>query len=248
MQNLVTLKGGVNHRCRIRYLIASSLLPELYASNLMDSSKQRAMVASGQNNPSGANLLSSALACSCVSHNQCPMLVRPHFGPQKKARETMKVVNAEAIAELLSRAAASPRKRMNLNLHAGPSDAVGRFLNAGIAGTYVRPHRHRIDRWELVTVLKGRFDVVIFTSEGMVKSRAVLGSPSAHVAEISGGEWHGVVFHAPLAVVLEVKAGPYEPHLDKEFASWAPAENDPAVARFVNWLETAKPGDFVPRQ
>ena len=138
----------------------------------------------------------------------------------------MKIVNAEAIAELLSRAAASPRKRMNLNLHAEQTDSVGRFLNAGIAGTYVRPHRHRIDRWELVTVLKGRFDVLIFTSDGVVKSRVVLGSQGASVAEIPGGEWHSVVFHAPAAVVLEVKAGPYEPQLDKEFASCA--DIDPA--------------------
>ena len=66
----------------------------------------------------------------------------------------MKIVTAETIAELLSRAAASPRKRMNLNLHAEPTDSVGRFLNAGIAGTYVRPHRHRIGRGELVSVLQ----------------------------------------------------------------------------------------------
>jgi hypothetical protein len=43
---------------------------------------------------------------------------------------------------------ASPRKKMNLNLHAEQTDAVGRF-HAGIAGNYVRPHRHRIDRWEI---------------------------------------------------------------------------------------------------
>jgi len=166
----------------------------------------------------------------------------------RKAHETMKIVNAETIAELLSRAAASPRKRMNFNLHSEQTDSVGRFLNAGIAGTYVRPHRHRIDRWELVTVLQGKFDIVIFTSDGVVESRVVLGSPKATVAEIPGGEWHSVVFQAPSAVVLEVKAGPYEPQLDKEFASWAPPENDPAAARFVSWLETAAPGDAVSRQ
>ena len=157
----------------------------------------------------------------------------------------MKIVNAETIAELLSRAAASLRKRMNLNLHAEQNDSVSRFLNAGIAGTYVRPHRHRVDSWELVTVLQGRFDVVIFTPEGVVKSRVVLGSHVASVAEIPGGEWHSVVFHAPAAVVLEVKAGPYDPQLDKEFASWAPAENDPAAARFVSWLETAASGEAL---
>jgi cupin fold WbuC family metalloprotein len=83
----------------------------------------------------------------------------------------MKVVAAETIAELLSRAAASPRKRMNLNLHAELADTTNRFLNAGIAGTYVRPHRHRIDKWELLSVVQGRFDVLTFTSDGVVKNR-----------------------------------------------------------------------------
>jgi cupin fold WbuC family metalloprotein len=155
----------------------------------------------------------------------------------------MKIVTAETIAELLFRAAASPRKRMNLNLHAKPTDPIGRFLNAGIAGTYVRPHRHRNGKRELVSVLQGKFDLVIFTSDGVVKNRVALSSEGANVAEIPGGDWHGVVFHAPAAVVLEIKAGPYEPRLDKEFASWAPPEDDPAAALFVTWLETAAPGD-----
>jgi cupin fold WbuC family metalloprotein len=54
----------------------------------------------------------------------------------------MKIVTTEAIEELLTRAATAPRKRLNLNLHAEPSDPINRFLNAGLAGTYVRPHRH----------------------------------------------------------------------------------------------------------
>jgi cupin fold WbuC family metalloprotein len=157
----------------------------------------------------------------------------------------MNIVTAETIAELLSRAAASPRKRMNLNLHAEPTDPIGRFLNAGIAGTYVRPHRHRMGKWELVTVLQGKFDLVIFTADGVVKNRVALKSEGACVAEIPGGDWHSVVFHAPAAVVLEVKAGPYEPRLDKVFASWAPPEDGSAAARFVTWLETAAPGERV---
>ena len=155
----------------------------------------------------------------------------------------MKIVTAEMIAKLLSRAAASPRKRMNLNLHAEPTDPIGRFLNAGIAGTYVRPHRHQIGRWELVSVLQGRFDLVIFTSDGVVESRVALSA--GDVVEIPGGVWHSVVFHAPAAVILEVKAGPYEPRLDKEMAGWAPPEDDPAAALFVTWLETAAPGERV---
>jgi cupin fold WbuC family metalloprotein len=117
------------------------------------------------------------------------------------------------------------------------------FLMLELRGTYVRPHRHRIGEWELVSVLQGKFDLVIFTSDGVVKNRVALSSDGASVAEIPGGDWHSVVFHAPAAVVLEIKAGPYEPRLDKEFASWAPPEDDPAAAPFMTWLETAVPGE-----
>jgi cupin fold WbuC family metalloprotein len=54
-------------------------------------------------------------------------------------------------------------------LHAELSDPINRFINAGLVGTYVRPHCHRIGRWELVNVLQGSLDVVIFTSGGQFK-------------------------------------------------------------------------------
>jgi hypothetical protein len=88
-----------------------------------------------------------------------------------------------------------------------------------------------------VSLLQGRCDLVTFTSDGVLKSRVPLSSEGTNVAD------HSVVFHAPAAVVLEVKAGPYEPRLDKEFASWAPPENDPAAASFVTWLEAAALGE-----
>jgi cupin fold WbuC family metalloprotein len=94
-----------------------------------------------------------------------------------------------------------------------------------------------------LNVVQGRLDVVIFSSEGEIKGRFPLGSEGASVVEIPGGDWHGIVFHAPAAVVLEVKPGPYEPQLDKEFSDWAPVEDDPAAAVFVTWLESASLGE-----
>ena len=85
--------------------------------------------------------------------------------------------------------------------------------------------------------------MLTFTPDGVVKNRIVLGSKGSSVVEIPGCDWHSVVFHAPAVVVLEVKAGPYDPMLDKEFASWAPPEDDPAAAFFVSWLEAAAPGE-----
>jgi cupin fold WbuC family metalloprotein len=86
----------------------------------------------------------------------------------------MKIVTKKMISDLLASAAALPRKRMNLNLHAELSDPINRFINAGLVGTYVRPHCHRIGRWELVNVLQGSLDIVIFTSGGQLKDRFTL--------------------------------------------------------------------------
>ena len=155
----------------------------------------------------------------------------------------MKVVNKKTISDLLLRAAASPRKRMNHNLHTELIDPINRFVNAGIAGTYIRPHRHRIGKWELVSVLQGAVDLVLFTESGTVQGRLAIGSESIVVAEIPGGAWHSFVFQQPCAVMLEVKPGPYEPQDDKEFAEWAPLEGHPNVTSFVRWLEKAGLGD-----
>jgi cupin fold WbuC family metalloprotein len=155
----------------------------------------------------------------------------------------MKIVNTETISDLLLRAAASPRKRMNHNLHTELIDPINRFLNAGIAGTYIRPHRHRMGKWELVSVLQGDVDLVLFAETGTVKSRLAIGSENIAVAEIPGGAWHSFVFHKPSAVMLEVKPGPYEPQEDKEFAEWAPLEGHATVTSFVRWLEKAQPGE-----
>jgi cupin fold WbuC family metalloprotein len=158
----------------------------------------------------------------------------------------MKIVTAETLTDLVARAVDAPRKRINFNFHTALSDPINRFLNAGCGGTYVRPHRHRIGRWELVTVLQGRLDLLVFTSDGEVRDRVALGSVGGCLIEIPGGEWHSFVFHAPAAVVLEVKPGPYEPELDKEFADWAPAEGTPAAPPFVAWLESATVGRTWP--
>jgi cupin fold WbuC family metalloprotein len=95
-------------------------------------------------------------------------------------------------------------------------------------------------------VVQGTVDVMTFTADGAVKNRVSLSAAGANVvAEISGGDWHSIVFRAPGAVVLEIKPGPYEPFLDKEFANWAPPENDTAAPSFVARLEVAAVGGRV---
>ena len=59
--------------------------------------------------------------------------------------------------------------------------------------------------------MQGTVDVITFSANGAVKNRVSLSTVGANVvAEISGGDWHSIVFRAPGAVVLEIKPGPYE--------------------------------------
>ena len=56
------------------------------------------------------------------------------------------------------------------------------------------------------------------------------GDEMAVGAEVSSGTWHTVIALEPVCVLLEVKAGPFDPNQPKDLAPWAPKE-DSAAAR-----------------
>lgn len=150
------------------------------------------------------------------------------------------LLDARMIDDLVARARAAPRRRQNLNLHPRLDDPIQRFLNAGEPGTYIRPHRHREGRWELVTVLRGQVDALLFDADGRVTRREAL-LPGNGI-EIPGGTWHSFVFVAGGTVALEIKPGPYDAALDKQFAAWAPAEGDAAADDCARWIAGASVG------
>lgn len=147
------------------------------------------------------------------------------------------LIAAPQLDELSDQAAASPRRRSHLLMHAGPDDQVQRLLIAAEPGTYVRPHRHR-DQWEMLVLQSGCMDLLSFDAGGRVLDRLRL-TRASPVAQIAAGEWHGCVVMEPCTVVLEVKPGPYRAN---EFAAWTPPEGDPQAAGLVSWLEAVKPG------
>jgi len=152
----------------------------------------------------------------------------------------LQLLDARRIDELVARARASTRRRQNFDLHPRLDDPIQRFLNAGEPGSYVRPHRHRAGRWELVTTLRGRIDALLFADDGNVTQRHAL--PAGSGIEIPGGVWHSFVFAASGTIALEIKPGPYDVALDKEFAAWAPAEGEPAAAACAEWIASAAVG------
>jgi len=159
----------------------------------------------------------------------------------------VKLISRALLDELTARAAQSPRARAHHTIHASAEDPVQRFLVAALPHSYFRPHRHAT-RSELAFILRGSFEVVTFDERGVFVARYAVGEGAADLAyETPQGTWHTLLPGAHGGVFLEIKQGPYDPATAEEFASWAPAEGDAAVARFLGWVRGARPGQAAPR-
>ena len=137
-------------------------------------------------------------------------------------------INEIFISETSEKAKASPRRRMNFNFHKEDSARLQRMLNAMEPGTYIQPHKHENpDKVEAFFVLRGRILVVEFDDAGNISEHIVLDARSAdYGAEIAPRTWHTVISLETGSVAFEVKDGPYNVSTDKNFAPWAPTEDD----------------------
>ena len=152
----------------------------------------------------------------------------------------MKQLSFSQLDELSAQAVTSPRHRMNANLHSELSDPIQRLAIAMEPETYIRPHHHK-NTWELLTALRGRFVVLNFDDEGTVTRRVVLGE-EVSVVETSQSGWHAVLSLDPGAVIFEVKAGPYAPFDERDFARWSPAADTESHHELMAWYRHASPG------
>jgi cupin fold WbuC family metalloprotein len=151
------------------------------------------------------------------------------------------LISQDHIEILKQRAATSPRRRVNHNLHASLDDPLHRFLNVMVRGTYVAPHRHSTPpKPETFVVLEGEVAVVEFDESGEVTAVTSAGpetEPRIHGIDLAPGVWHSLVVLSSVAVLFEVKPGPYVATTDKDFAPWAPREGEPGVEPFLARLE-----------
>jgi cupin fold WbuC family metalloprotein len=148
------------------------------------------------------------------------------------------------VAGLSAKAASSPRLRQHLNLHESFDDPCQRLLNAIEPGSYIRPHRHASDpKDELLVVLKGSLLLFAFSERGVVEDVMPLCSRSRGTygfigIEVPADVWHTVLAVEPGSVLLEVKAGPFNPSMPKDLASWAPAEGTQDATIYLQRLQS----------
>lgn len=148
-------------------------------------------------------------------------------------------------ASLRDEAQANPRRRQHRNVHRSYHDPCQRLFNAIEPDSYIRPHRHASDpRSELLIAIFGTMALITFDDVGHIKRCHALthdtSLPAACQAiEVPSQTWHTVVALGPGCVLLEVKAGPFDPDQPKDLAPWAPDENTPDVSAYLNRLKQA---------
>jgi cupin fold WbuC family metalloprotein len=142
----------------------------------------------------------------------------------------MEVFDAQYLNGLTGQAKHSPRLRQHRNIHQSYKDACQRLFNAIETGSYIRPHRHASEpREELLIAIRGSLALITFDDQGSVTGILRFGSEKhgtdlAAGAEVASNTWHTVVALEPGSVLLEVKAGPFDPNHPKDLAPWAPEE------------------------
>jgi len=150
----------------------------------------------------------------------------------------MKIINTSLLDQLSEKAKSSERNRTNYNFHTDFADPINRMLNCFEIGTYIRPHKHESpDKREVFILLRGKLAVLEFNEAGDIVNNTILSHESGCLGiEIPEKVWHSVICLAEGTAVYELKDGPYEPLSDKNFAAWAPTEDDASSALFLEAL------------
>lgn len=152
----------------------------------------------------------------------------------------VKVFSLEYLNRLVTEAKNSSRLRQHCNIHLDYTDPCQRLFNAIEPDSYIRPHYHGI---ETLFAIRGLMALIVFNNDGAIEQvqRFGIGSSirSLDIAagtEIPSHKWHTVVSLESGSVLLEIKAGPFDPTMPKSLAPWAPGEGTSDGANYLKQL------------
>ncbi len=166
----------------------------------------------------------------------------------------MKIFSSQYFDELLNTAARSKRLRAHANVHSSYTDRCQKLFNAIKVDSYIRPHRHSLDpKEECLIAVRGLFGLIEFGDHGGIESITLFGSEKysqkfsiASGVSLPAGVWHTVISLVENSILFEVKSGPFDPALAKEFAPWTPEEDSEYAQEYlyalrqIGWDQLAK--------
>ncbi len=123
----------------------------------------------------------------------------------------IELITQSLIDDVVKKAKASPRLRMNYNLHSDLSDKCQRFINAMEPGTIIPIHHHHVA--EVYILLQGRLKIMIYDDKAVETQAYILDRKDGDYGiQIPLNMWHSVEVLEEGTVIMEIKEGPYVPH------------------------------------
>ncbi len=120
-------------------------------------------------------------------------------------------LTSDILNQVTEDAKASPRLRMNYNLHESFDDSVQRMFNALEPGTIVPIARHPYSS-ETLIILRGKLRVHIYDDDKNIIEDVVIEANSNNIGyHIPKGTWHQVESLEQGTICFETREGPYVP-------------------------------------
>jgi len=145
----------------------------------------------------------------------------------------------EDLGKLIERSRSSRRRRAPLPLHADDYAGPQALINAIQPDSYMRPHRHDGD--EIWIPVRGHVKLVTFEETGIIMdifSLFPLSRDGYVFTQVPEGVYHSAFAVDRDSVFGNISQGPFDKTAYKEFATWAPDEEDrTAGASFLTDLK-----------
>lgn len=126
------------------------------------------------------------------------------------------ILTKSNLNKLTSEAKATPRLRMNYNLHETFEDSVQRMFNALEPGTEIPIARHPYSS-ETLIMLKGKLRVQIYDDNKNIIEDVVIAPNTENIGyHITKGTWHKVESLESGTVCFETREGPYAPVAEED--------------------------------
>jgi cupin fold WbuC family metalloprotein len=154
--------------------------------------------------------------------------------------KALKFFNNYELNDLINLAGLNRRKRTHSNIHDSYDEPSQKLFNAINIESYIRPHRHVENKKEFLIALSGLMTVFMFDDNGVVvesKNIAPYDTQndinSCFAVTIAPNVWHTVVARKDNSILLEVKDGPFDPSIAKEYSDWSPSEDSKMANNYL---------------
>ena len=122
----------------------------------------------------------------------------------------------ELFEKVAAQAEQSPRLRMHFDLRDSADESCQRMMNVLLPGTQVAIHRH-LNTSELVVCIQGSVIERLYDEQGHETETVVLTAGGDTPAlSIPAGTYHSLEVADGPSVIIEVKAGQYDPAMTEE--------------------------------